>query len=105
MRATRIAAATAAVAVAVTGAVTAFAPAASAYGPSYCNRSSCDLAASPSTGTIYFQMPRNTAETMICWTDTEWYLGTNRWFKIATIYGTGFTNANEVSNQTRVGHC
>jgi len=102
---TKWAVAAATVATAITGAVTAFAPAASAFGPSYCNRSTCDLAAGPSTGTIYFQMPRATPESMICWTDTEWYLGTNRWFKISTVYGTGYTNANEVSNQTSVRHC
>ena len=93
------------VAAAVAGAVMTSAPVASAFGPSYCNRSSCDLASKPSTGTIYFQMPRATAMTMICWTDTQWYLGTNRWFKVSTPYGDGYTSANEVSNQTRVGHC
>lgn len=78
---------------------------ASAYGPSYCNRSTCSLAAGPSTGYIYFEMPRYTGETMVCWTDNQWYFGTNRWFKVRTIYGTGFTSANMVSNQTWTPHC
>ncbi len=50
-------------------------------------------------------MPRSTALTMICWTDTQWFDGSNRWFKVSSIYGTGYTPANEVGNQTRVGHC
>ena len=79
---------------------------ASAYGPSYCNRSTCSLASGPYTGSIYFEMPRGTAESMVCWTDTQWFAGTNRWFKVRTIYGTGFTSANMVSNQTpRTPHC
>jgi hypothetical protein len=72
---------------------------------SYCNRSTCDLSTGPSTSGIYFQMPSGTAITMLCWTDNQWYLGTNRWFKISTIYGTGYTSAAEVSAQTSVGHC
>jgi hypothetical protein len=93
-------------ATAVAGSAIVFAPAALAYGPSYCNRSSCDLAAYPSTGGIYAQIPRGTGETMLCWTDTsQHYLGTNRWFKISTVYWVGYTNANEVSNQARAGHC
>ncbi|MCH0558563.1 MULTISPECIES: hypothetical protein [Streptomyces] len=81
------------------------APTASAYGPSYCNSSTCDLSVSPSTGGIYFEMPRYTAVSMICWTDNQWYDGTNRWFKVNTVYGQGYMIANQVSNQTRVGHC
>jgi hypothetical protein len=90
---------------AVAAAVMAFATPASAYGPSSCSRSSCDLAAGPYTGDIYFEMPRNTAETMECWIDAQTYLGTNRWFKVSTVYGVGYTNANEVAHQTTVGHC
>ena len=75
------------------------------FGPSYCNSSSCDLSNAPNSGEIYFEMPRSTALTMICWTDTQWFDGSNRWFKVSSIYGTGYTPANEVGNQTRVGHC
>jgi hypothetical protein len=92
-------------AVASAAAVVSFAPAAMAYGPSYCNSSTCDLADTPSASTIYFEMPRSTAESMVCWIDAEWYDGTNRWFKVSTIYGTGYTSADQVSNQTKVGHC
>ncbi|WP_159052618.1 hypothetical protein [Streptomyces bungoensis] len=81
------------------------APTASAYGPSYCNSSTCSLSNSPSTGGIYFEMPRLTPVTMICWTDNQWWNGTNRWFKVNTVYGTGYMIATQVSNQTRVGHC
>jgi hypothetical protein len=44
---------------------------------------------------------------MRCWTDSVWYDGTNRWFKISTIYGTGtaWVSANQVKNQIIVGHC
>ena len=72
---------------------------------SYCAASSCDLAAQPSTGYIYFEMPRLTSLKMICWTDTQWFDGSNRWFKVSSIYGTGYTPANEVGAQTKVGHC
>lgn len=75
------------------------------FGPSYCNSSSCDLATGPNSGDIYFEMPRLTALTMICWTDAQTFDGSNRWFKASSIYGTGYTPANEVGNQTRVGHC
>jgi hypothetical protein len=75
------------------------------FGPSYCNSSSCDLATGPNSGDIYFEMPRLTALTMICWTDAQVFDGSNRWFKASSIYGTGYTPANEVGNQTRVGHC
>jgi hypothetical protein len=75
------------------------------FGPSYCNSTTCDLAAQPYWGYIYFEMPRLTPLTMICWTDTQWFDGSNRWFKASSIYGIGYTPANEVGNQTRVGHC
>jgi hypothetical protein len=75
------------------------------FGPSYCNSSTCDLASAPYSGYIYFEMPRLTPLTMICWTDTQWFDGSNRWFKASSIYGVGYTPANEVANQTRVGHC
>lgn len=78
---------------------------ASAAQASYCNRSTCSLSAGPTTGQIYFEMPRNTSVSMICWTDNQWYFGTNRWFKVNSIYGRGYMIATQVSNQTRVGHC
>lgn len=71
----------------------------------YCNSSSCSFANGPNSGDIYFQMPRNTAVGMICWTDTQWFDGTNRWFKVSTIYGVGYMSANQVGAQTKVGHC
>lgn len=93
------------VAAALAGAVMASAAPASAFGPSYCNSSSCSLAAGPSSGQIYFEMPRSTPVTMLCWTDNQWYNGTNRWFKVDSVYGRGYMIATQVSNQTRVGHC
>ncbi|MDX3798579.1 hypothetical protein [Streptomyces sp. AK04-3B] len=78
---------------------------AAAFGPSYCNSSTCSLSNSPSTGGFYFEMPRNTPVTMICWTDAQWWNGTNRWFKVGTGYGQGYMIATQVSNQTSVGHC
>lgn len=50
-------------------------------------------------------MPQGTPVTMLCWTDNQWWDGTNRWFKTSSIYGIGFMNADQVSNQTSVGHC
>jgi hypothetical protein len=100
----RISLAAAALAAAASPLAIAATPAAAAAA-SYCKSSSCDLASQPYTGYIYFEMPRLTALTMICWTDTQWYDGTNRWFKVKSIYGTGYTSANEVGNQARVGHC
>jgi hypothetical protein len=76
-----------------------------AAGTSYCKSSSCDLATQPYTEYIYFEMPQGTSLTMLCWTDTQWYDGTNRWFKVSSIYGVGYTSANEVGGQTTVGHC
>lgn len=78
---------------------------AQAFGPSYCNASTCSLSISANTGGIYFEMPRLTKVTMICWTDSQWWNGTNRWFKVDTVYGRGYMIATQVSNQTKVGHC
>jgi hypothetical protein len=97
--------ATAASAAALTGAMIAVAPQALAFGPSFCNSSGCSLSAQPNTAGIFFEMPRNTAVTMVCWTDSQWFNGTNRWFKVNSIYGTGYMIATQVSNQTKVGHC
>jgi hypothetical protein len=72
---------------------------------SYCNSSTCSLSAGPTSSQIYFEMPRNTGVSMICWTDNQWYRGTNRWFKVDTIYGRGYMIATQVSGQTSVGHC
>jgi hypothetical protein len=79
-------------------------PAAFAYGPSYCNASSCMLSGGPTPGYAYFEMPRGTAVTMRCWTDSAWWNGTNRWFYVDTTYGRNWMNANQVSNQSGVGH-
>lgn len=78
---------------------------ATAADASNCNRSTCSLASGPSTGQIYFEMPRGTYVSMICWTDRQWYMGTNRWFKVDSQYGRGYMIATQVSNQSRVGRC
>ena len=101
----RIRTSVAAAALAVAASPLAIAATPAAASTSYCKSSSCDLASAPNTGYIYFEMPRWTPLRMICWTDTQWYDGTNRWFKVSSIYGVGYTSANEVGGQTRVGHC
>lgn len=78
---------------------------AGAAGTSYCNSSTCALAAAPYTSHIYFEMPRWTPVRMLCWTSTQYWNGTAKWFKVSTPYGTGFMNANQVSNQSIVGRC
>jgi hypothetical protein len=50
-------------------------------------------------------MPRGTAVRMLCWTSTQYWNGTAKWFKVSTPYGTGYMNANQVSNQSIVGRC
>ena len=98
-------------AVATVGATTALAlvgaPPALAYSPSYCSASSCLTSTTSSTSGYFFDMPRGTKVTMVCWTDSQWWNGTNRWFKVNDIYGTGtnWMNANQVGGQTSVGHC
>jgi hypothetical protein len=42
---------------------------------------------------------------MRCWIDSQWWNGTNRWFKVDSQYGSGYMIATQVSNQTSVGHC
>lgn len=75
------------------------------YGPSYCNASSCSLSNGSSTSQIYTEIPRGTGISMLCWTDSQYWNGTNRWFRVDTLYGPGYVIATQVSNQTRVGHC
>lgn len=72
---------------------------------SYCRNSTCSLASQPYTRFIYFEMPRATPVRMICWTSTQYWNGTAKWFKVSTIYGTGYMNANQVGGQTVVGRC
>jgi hypothetical protein len=100
----RRSAAAAAAGAALAGAGLGLAPDASAATP-ICVRSTCDLSGAPNTSQIYFEMPRLTPVTMLCWTDTQYYLGTVRWFKISTMYGTGFTSASEIWPQITVRHC
>ncbi|SDH59269.1 hypothetical protein SAMN05216553_1328 [Lentzea fradiae] len=95
----------AAAALAVMAMATGFATPALAYGPSYCNKSTCSLSSSANSSGIYFEMPRLTSVTMKCWTDSQWWNGTNRWFKIDSMYGQGYLIATQVSSQTTVGHC
>jgi hypothetical protein len=89
------------------GALTIGAPAAQASGPSYCNvyPGGCDLSNTYNTGGFYAVVPYDTNVGMICWIDAQWFDGTNRWFKVSTVEGTGYMIANQVSNQTTVGHC
>jgi hypothetical protein len=52
---------------------------------------------------------------MICWTDSAWSLGTNRWFYVAVGIGVapdgalapiaGYVQATRVANQATVRHC
>jgi hypothetical protein len=52
---------------------------------------------------------------MICWTDSTWYAGTNRWFRVSGpawsnfwrryIWVQGYMSANHITQQNRVGHC
>lgn len=78
---------------------------AEAAGSSYCNSSTCSLASGPNTNYIYFEMPRNTPVTMICWRSTQYWNGTAKWFKVSTVYGTGWMNASQVGNQSVVRAC
>ena len=57
-------------------------------------------------GDLFRDAP-NTKVTMRCWTDSQWFNGTNRWFKVDTVYGPGYGYmiATQVSSQTRVGRC
>jgi hypothetical protein len=74
---------------------------------SQCVRSGCDLFAwGPGNG-YFFTTPGYATVGMICWKDSVWYAGTNRWFFVSTIFGNGraWVSANQVLNQTRVGHC
>jgi hypothetical protein len=78
---------------------------AEAAASSYCKDSTCSLASAPYTQYIYFEMPRYTSVQMLCWTSTQYWHGTAKWFKVWTPYGTGFMNANQVGGQTIVGRC
>ncbi|HEY0636111.1 MAG TPA: hypothetical protein VGD67_00555 [Pseudonocardiaceae bacterium] len=59
----------------------------------------------------YGYLGNGTGVTMLCWTDNQWVYppysdyGSNRWFKIATPVGVGFTHSSLVENQTSVGVC
>jgi hypothetical protein len=86
----------------------AFAPhEAGASGLTACASRGCDLFQSGPANGYYFTAPGFSRVGMICWTDSSWYAGTNRWFYVSTIYGTGraWVSADQVVNQTRVGHC
>jgi hypothetical protein len=74
---------------------------------SYCVSSGCDLFASGPDNGYFFTTPGGAVVGMICWEDSVWYDGTNRWFHISTIYGDGraWVSANQVANQARVNHC
>ncbi len=104
MKAKRAMASAAAVVAMATARISAAQPA-QAFGPSYCNSSTCSLSNTSNTGGIYFEMPRSTPVTMRCWTDSQWWNGTNRWFQVDSVFGRGYMIATQVSNQTRVGRC
>lgn len=72
-----------------------------------CASRGCDLFQWGPDNGYFFTAPGYTSVRMICWTDAQWYAGTNRWFKVSDIYGTGtnWVSANQVINQTIVGHC
>jgi hypothetical protein len=74
---------------------------------SQCVGGGCDLFQNGPGSGYFFTTPGGATVGMICWTDSVWYAGTNRWFYISTIYGTGraWVSANQVTNQITVGHC
>jgi hypothetical protein len=80
---------------------------ASALGATQCGRGGCDLFQFGPENGYFFSTPGWSAVGMICWKDSVWYDGTNRWFYVSTIYGTGraWVSANQVVNQRIVGHC
>ena len=91
-----------------TGLSVAVAPSpAGASGPTQCGGGGCDLFQYGPANGYFFSTPGHTIVGMICWTDRSWYDGTNRWFYISTIYGTGraWVSADQVINQRTVGHC
>ena len=65
----------------------------------------------PSTGYGYtWTASRGDTVVMVCWTDTRWTDGSNRWFEVRfnmswNNYAEGFVPANSVGSQSRVGHC
>jgi hypothetical protein len=80
---------------------------AGASGSTHCSSGGCDLFQFGPDNGYFFTTPGGATVGMICWTDSSWYDGTNRWFKVSTIFGTGraWVSANQVANQTGVGHC
>ncbi len=72
-----------------------------------CGRSGCEMFQNGPNSGHFFSAPGYTRVTMKCWKDASWFAGTNRWFKVTSIYGTGtqWVSANQVINQTRVGRC
>lgn len=72
-----------------------------------CGGGGCDLFAFGPANGYFFTTPGHAIVGMICWEDASWYDGTNRWFYVSTIYGSGraWVSANQVINQTVVGHC
>jgi len=80
---------------------------AGASSPSNCQSRGCDLFAFGPANGYFFTTPGNVIIFMQCWTNASVYDGTNRWFKISTIYGSGtaWVSANQVTHQSIVGHC
>jgi hypothetical protein len=81
--------------------------AADAASASKCVGGGCDLFQYGPDNGYFFTTPGGATVGMICWEDSAWYDGTNRWFYISTIFGTGraWVSANQVTQQARVGHC
>ena len=73
----------------------------------HCGSGGCDLFAFGPDNGYFFTTPGGAVVGMICWEDSVWYAGTNRWFYVSTIYGSGraWVSANQVQNQIVVGHC
>ena len=92
-------------ALALTGAAAAVTAPAAMAGQPYCNSSTCSLSGAPNSGPIFYEMPRYTPVTMVCWTDAQWWRGTNRWFRVQTKYGNGWMIATQVSSQVSTPHC
>ena len=74
---------------------------------SQCVRGGCDLYAFGPHSGYFFTTPGYATVGMICWEDSVWYAGTNRWFYVSTIFGSGraYVSANQVMGQIGVRHC
>lgn len=65
----------------------------------------CTNLADPSCQQVIANLPNNVTVTMRCWRDESSYAGTARWFWVSGGGVEGFASANQVGQQTNVGHC